>query len=281
MLLELDQPPQPSFNVYYSGWDARNQIPPSSTAIHHPNADEKSISLDYDPPTITSLCEDSSPGNGLYLRVADWDEGTTEAGSSGGCLFDNATKRCVGNLSGGAAACGNDDPDWYGRMFAHWTGDGTPDTRLSDWLDPLGTDVLFVDGKNGAGVGSEEVWLIPAVASQPVRGTDRLDIAGRGSQPDLRNPFGVGLRCNRQPSVAGRASQRAAHDRSQPVAIPRRRSAARKTGLRAPLRDGQRDRDRGLLPHLYPLRPGRHLWPGPAGHSPQLRSRPQPNSSCR
>ncbi len=166
MLLELDQKPQPSFNVYYSGWDARDQLPPATTTIHHPDADEKSISLDYDPPTITSLYEDSSPGNGLYLRVADWDEGTTEGGSSGSCLFDSATKRCIGTLSGGAAACGNDYPDWYGRMYAHWTGDGTPGTRLSDWLDPIDSGALFLDGKNGTGVGTIQTWLIPAVASR-------------------------------------------------------------------------------------------------------------------
>jgi hypothetical protein len=183
MLLELDQQPQPSFNVYYSGWDARDIIPNATTTIHHPayppdppSPSEKSISSDYDPPTITSRLGDLSPGDGLFLRVADWDEGTTEVGSSGGCLFDNATKRCVGNLSGGWAACdyndfytppiGPDEPDWYGRMHAHWTGDGTPETRLSDWLDPLGGNTLFLDGKNGTGVGTQESWLVPAVASR-------------------------------------------------------------------------------------------------------------------
>jgi len=180
MLLELDQQPQPSFNVYYSGWDARDQIPNATVTIHHPgyppdppSPSEKSISLDYDPPTITSLGDTSSPGDGLYLRVAEWDEGVTEVGSSGSCLFDNTTKRCVGTLSSGYAACdysppyGPDEPDWYGRMHAHWTGGGTPETRLSDWLDPFGSDTLFLDGKNGTGASSEETWLIPAVASRP------------------------------------------------------------------------------------------------------------------
>jgi hypothetical protein len=167
MLLELDQQPQPSFNVYYAGWDARDRLPDSTTTIHHPQGYEKSISFDDDPPTITSHYGDTSPGDGLFLRVGDWDEGTTEVGSSGACLYDDATKRCIGNLSGGAAACGNNEPDWYGRFHAHWTGDGTPETRLSDWLNPLGTDVLFLDGKNGTGVGTQETWLIPAVASLP------------------------------------------------------------------------------------------------------------------
>jgi len=180
-LVELDDEPQPSYNVYYSGWDAREQIPTATTTIHHPSGDEKSISFDYDPPTITSYLEDTSPGNGNYFRIGAWDEATTEGGSSGACLFDTTSKRCVGTLSGGFASCiAPDQPDWYGRMYAHWTGDGTPATRLSDWLDPIDSGALFVDGKNGTGVGSEESWLIPAVASR----------SGVGST-DWRSQIGV------------------------------------------------------------------------------------------
>jgi len=155
-LVELDAEPDPSFDVYYLGWDARDVFPLSTTAIHHPSGDEKSVSLDYDPPTITSYLEDDSPGNGYFFRFGDWDEGTTEGGSSGGCLFDDATGLCVGTLSGGWAACGNDDADWYGRLSVDWTGGGTPETRLSDWLDPHDTGVRST---------GDETWLIPAVAS--------------------------------------------------------------------------------------------------------------------
>ena len=56
-------------------------------------------------------------------------------------------------------------------MHAHWTGDGTPETRLSDWLDPLDSGVLFLDGKDGTGVGTQESWLIPAVASRTGAGS--------------------------------------------------------------------------------------------------------------
>ncbi len=45
----------------------------------------------------------------------------------------------VGQLHGGGAACGNNAPDWYGWFHISWTGGGTSDSRLSDWLDPLGT----------------------------------------------------------------------------------------------------------------------------------------------
>ena len=163
-LVELDAEPDPSYNVYYSGWDARDAVPASATTIHHPVGGPKSISLDSEPPTITSYLQDASPGDGNYLRIGDWDEGTTEGGSSGACLFDDATGLCIGTLSGGHAARGNDLPDWYGRLARDWTGDGTPETRLSDWLDPLGGGDLFFHGKNAGGSG-DETWLIPAVAS--------------------------------------------------------------------------------------------------------------------
>jgi len=167
-LVELDAKPDPSYNVYYLGWDARDAIPDSAATIHHPGGDQKSISFENDPPNITSYLLDASPGNGNYLRAGDWDEGTTEGGSSGACLFDDATGLCVGTLSGGFAACGNDDPDWYGRLARDWTGDGTPEGRLSDWLDPHDTGVLFLIGKNADGSsGSDETWLIPAAASLP------------------------------------------------------------------------------------------------------------------
>jgi hypothetical protein len=175
-LLELDHEPNPTFKVYYAGWDARDYVPDATVTIHQPGGDEKAISFDHDAPTITSRFETSSPGDGLYLRIADWDVGTTEGGSSGSCLFDKATKRCIGNLSGGAAACGNDYPDWYGRMHAHWTGGGTRETRVSDWLDPTGLSEwlpssgpfgVFVNGKDAAAAATNETWLIPAVASLP------------------------------------------------------------------------------------------------------------------
>jgi hypothetical protein len=197
-LLELDQQPQPSFNVYYSGWDIRDRIPNATATIHHPSgpgANQKSISIDYDPPIVTHRGGTTPTEDGEYLTVIDWDEGTTEYGSSGACLYDNATKRCVGNLSGGVAACGNDLDDWYGRLHAHWTGGGTPETRLSDWLDPLGIDVLFLDGKNGTGVGTQETWLLPAVASLPgVAPTDwksQVGIVNPTSQPRIASVYFV------------------------------------------------------------------------------------------
>ncbi len=134
-LLELDNTPDPAFNVKYAGWNRSDSVPTSAVAIHHPSTDEKSISFENDPLSITTYQGMTNPGDGTHLRVLDWDLGTTEGGSSGSPLFDQ-DHFVVGQLHGGAAACGNDLPDWYARFFVSWTGGGTSETRLSDWLDP-------------------------------------------------------------------------------------------------------------------------------------------------
>lgn len=143
-LVELAALPDPTWNVTYSGWDRSGAAPSMAVAIHHPSTDEKSISFEYDPTTITSYLGTASPGDGTHIRVADWDLGTTEPGSSGSPLYSPG-KHIIGQLHGGYAACGNDLADWYGRFSLSWTGGGTSSTRLSNWLDPLGTAPLTLD----------------------------------------------------------------------------------------------------------------------------------------
>ena len=143
-LVELDDDLNPAFGVKFAGWNRADTDPASAVCIHHPSGDEKAISFEDDPLTTTSYLLSSIPGDGNFLRVADWDLGTTEPGSSGASLFDSA-HRVVGQLRGGYAACDNDLSDWHGRLFVSWTGGGSSDSRLSDWLDPLGTGQLFLD----------------------------------------------------------------------------------------------------------------------------------------
>lgn len=167
-LVVLDEQPDPLFNVYYSGWDATGNEPGSSVAIHHPSGDEKAISFDNDPLVMTDYY---GQGNHQW-EVGQWEVGTTEGGSSGSCIYDSTSQLCVGTLTAGTASCSLPSGyDIYGRMDAHWTGDGTPAGRLSDWLDPLGTGALTLQGRNPGGVAGTQTWLVPAAASAPGVGT--------------------------------------------------------------------------------------------------------------
>lgn len=60
----------------------------------------------------------------------------------------------------------NDGYDIYGRFDVHWTGGGTPTTRLSDWLDPQSAGALTLEGKEASDSGGpRQLWLIPAAGS--------------------------------------------------------------------------------------------------------------------
>ncbi len=145
-LVRLNTQPDSKWNVKYAGWDATATGHDSPVvAIHHPNVDEKSISFENEKAVISSYSGQSSPGDGTHVRVIDWDKGTTEPGSSGSPLF-NSSKRVVGQLHGGGAACGNDLSDYYGRLHTSWQGQGSSGTGgLSDFLDAARTGRLVTD----------------------------------------------------------------------------------------------------------------------------------------
>ncbi len=147
-LVELSQDPDPDFDVYYSGWDAREEnAPQRCTAIHHPNTDEKAISFNYDPITVTSYLSNSVPGNGSHWRVDDWEDGTTEPGSSGSGIWDE-NHHLVGQLHGGYASCSSITSDWYGRFSVSWDDGSNQSSRLRDWLDPDNTGTRVLDGRD-------------------------------------------------------------------------------------------------------------------------------------
>lgn len=177
-LVRLNQNIPSGANPYFAGWDRRNQAPSAATGIHHPQGDEKRISLENDPLTIMNVPVDLGAGlvlqAGDALRVADWDVGTTEQGSSGSALF-SPQKLVVGVLSGGYAACGNNEEDYYGSMAASFTGGGTASSRLSNHLDPTGSGVQTLNGRLPGGSGG--CSLAASITQNPgtaavVAGTD-------------------------------------------------------------------------------------------------------------
>ncbi|MFQ6008954.1 MAG: trypsin-like peptidase domain-containing protein, partial [Candidatus Zixiibacteriota bacterium] len=149
-LLLLNETPPDSYNVYFAGWAADDIASPSSVGIHHPSGDIKKISFDYDPLTSTAYLGGPGSGNS-HWRVGNWEDGTTEPGSSGSPLF-NPEHRVVGQLHGGYASCTSITPDWYGKFSKSWNYGGSPSIRLKEWLDPDNTGTLVLDGRDAVGI---------------------------------------------------------------------------------------------------------------------------------
>lgn len=139
-LLTFDDPIVPEALVYLAGWDRRDLAPSSVVAIHHPGVEEKRISFENDPTSITSYLSDTPDPTAGYIRVEDWDLGTTEGGSSGSPIF-SPEGRIVGQLHGGFASCTSQTPDWYGRVHRSMT------LGLAALLDPTGSGAETVDGR--------------------------------------------------------------------------------------------------------------------------------------
>ena len=137
-LLELSVPVPDAYNVHFSGWDNTNTAATSSVGIHHPAGDVKKISFDTDPLTTQGA---------NFWRVGNWEQGTTEGGSSGSPLY-NQNHHIVGQLQGGAASCFNISYDDYGKVYTSWLGGGTTGSQLMAWLDPLNLGVTSLDGNS-------------------------------------------------------------------------------------------------------------------------------------
>lgn len=180
-LVELDDPVSETADAFFAGWNRAEVAPTSTIAVHHPNTDEKRISFENDPSILTTNGGNSTVNNFTHIRVADWDAGTTEGGSSGSPLFDQ-NKYVVGQLHGGQAACGNNLSDWYGSLAISWEGGGSSNSRLKDWLDPDNSGVMTLEGREAAACSySVEVntpflqSCAPAMSSISVTVSDAFD----------------------------------------------------------------------------------------------------------
>jgi V8-like Glu-specific endopeptidase len=130
-----------SFNAEWAGWDNTDNesAVTAATGIHHPSGDLKKICHDTDGPYH------ANQGGAAVWYIDQWEDGTTEGGSSGSPLF-NQDHRIIGQLYGGAASCQNQNgADWYGRLGVSWNGNNSS-SRLRDWLDPQNTGATTLDG---------------------------------------------------------------------------------------------------------------------------------------
>lgn len=149
-LLELSVAPPDSYNVFYAGWNRADSASDSSVCIHHPRGDIKKISFDFNKLTESYYLQPAGNGDN-HWRVGEWEDGTTEGGSSGSPLFD-FNHHIIGQLHGGYAACGNTEPDWFGKFSLSWDNGTTPATRLKDWLDPDNTGAMTLNGREATGI---------------------------------------------------------------------------------------------------------------------------------
>ncbi|MEL6669061.1 MAG: hypothetical protein AAFP08_08830 [Bacteroidota bacterium] len=155
LLLEITDPDFDADFHYFAGWDRSDgNVDGDLIIFHHPAADVQKVSTGDEGMTVFggSINWDNgvvTPPN-HHFRM-NLNLGNAEPGSSGSTVFDE-NRRVRGHINGGVITCPDSDPFlWIGRLHLAWTGGGTPNSRLSDWLDPLQLDTMQWDGINLAG----------------------------------------------------------------------------------------------------------------------------------
>lgn len=148
-LLLLNDNIPASYDVYYNGWDSRENIPRKGVSIHHPKGDVKKIS------TYTTPAKSATWWDGTFrgAKNAHWNirfsatkngHGVVEGGSSGSPLF-NENKLIVGTLSGGSSSCKNPSgSDLYGKFSQHWN---VYPQKMSMYLDATNTGKTYIEGR--------------------------------------------------------------------------------------------------------------------------------------
>lgn len=176
LLLELNFRIALDVNAQYLGWNRDSATLPTSTVmIHHPQGDIKKYSRDSRPAVVYNSSVSWSNGavspSRSHLNVV-FDEGTAEPGASGAPIFDQLG-RIVGQLHGGGLIDSCHVSYMLSGWFAKsWDGNGTPSTRLKDWLDPLSTGVKTLGGTAVPTTtivsGKIKTWWNDAMANQKI-----------------------------------------------------------------------------------------------------------------
>ena len=153
-LLELpDNQLSATHRPFYAGWCNSGVAPQGVVGIHHPQGDVKKISVSSSLlrssrfiSGATDIRPDLICDPNAHWRVARWDEGLTEGGSSGSPIF-NSDRRIVGTLSGGPpGSCTNAVNDEYSKFSEQWNRYAEADESLKQWLDPDNTGFTAIDG---------------------------------------------------------------------------------------------------------------------------------------
>ncbi|HSV87626.1 MAG TPA: T9SS type A sorting domain-containing protein [Bacteroidales bacterium] len=162
-LLRITQSAPRAYNLFWNGWDRREDPVHSGVSIHHPAGDAKKISTFWEttvavtpPPIGGQVMAPNSAWRVLWAPTISG-HGIVEGGSSGSPLF-SSYGFVIGTLAGGASTCTQRTlPDFYGRFSYHWNKNGTHHTvSLAPHLDPLGLGVETLAGFDPNTVNYEE-----------------------------------------------------------------------------------------------------------------------------
>ena len=139
----------PSYKLFLNGWTIDTTVAITKSAlIHHPKGDIQKISIDNDP-AVNHSGTISWNNNVVTAPYTHWktvlDQGIFEIGSSGAPVL-NQNGQIVGQLHGGNVNGCTVLNLYAGKLSKSWEGDGTPTTRLKDWLDPTNTGIKSVTG---------------------------------------------------------------------------------------------------------------------------------------
>jgi lysyl endopeptidase len=147
-LLEMSNYPPLGFNAYYAGWDISDAALDHVSCIHHPIGTAKRMALSNETVATSDFDTDidfKPHASKAFWHVSRWDVGITEPGSSGSPIF-NKNHRVMGTLTGGSSTCGFPYDDYFEKLSKSWTATPYDEKQLKHWLDPLSTNVTFVDG---------------------------------------------------------------------------------------------------------------------------------------
>lgn len=148
-LLYMNDYPTDKDRPYYSGWDLSEMPKGPYYSLHHPMGDVKKISkvssITSATYTMAHTNSDKSFDSKNHWKVAQWDLGVTEIGSSGGGLW-SGDKLYIGSLTGGAASCKSPKNDYYWRLNNNWD-KMNGEYQLRDFLDSKNTGITTLQGE--------------------------------------------------------------------------------------------------------------------------------------
>lgn len=148
-LIQLNGSVSAPEDLAWLGWDRSTSSPSSGSCIFEHNSILRIVFKDNG---MLSGIDTNFPSG--YWMTYPWDSGSFENSSFGAPYF-NQSKRIVGTY------CVY-DAEWdlnygwvskylFNMFFNAWIGDYTNTTRLSNWLDPIGTDQTYIDSHHPVG----------------------------------------------------------------------------------------------------------------------------------